>query len=132
VREELPTRGFRIIESHPDGKALAGPNEGAEIWRFEAVYVTTEQLRTLGSRYHRCAVCSPDVPDAPVLTKEQQVRASSLRRTHLGRRFRGIGELREFRCTADGWTLIGERGQLELSDDELAYYAKETHTRGGD
>lgn len=37
----------------------------------------------------------------------RHIRPESLTMKHLGREFPGLGQLIEFRCTADGWVLIG-------------------------
>lgn len=124
VRQELPAGGFQVIESYPDGTALVGANEGVDTWLYEAVYVTPEELLTSRRRYRRCGVCAPDVPDAPGPSLERAIRGESLRRHHLGREFRGIGRLREYRCTESGWTLIGVHGEMILTEDTVIYYAK--------
>lgn len=84
VREELPSRGFEILESYDDGLSLIGPAEGMYRRFYEARYVTLDELPFLG-RYRRCRVCAPDAPEGPDPVPVYRKKAESLGATDIGR-----------------------------------------------
>ncbi|WP_394194124.1 hypothetical protein [Microbacterium foliorum] len=84
VREELPSRGFEILESYDDGLSLIGPAEGMYRSFYEARYVTLDELPFLG-RYRRCRVCAPDAPEGPDPVPVYRKKAESLGATDIGR-----------------------------------------------
>ncbi|WP_353114840.1 hypothetical protein [Microbacterium sp.] len=84
LRQELPAGGSQFLETYEDGLALVGPNEGTERWYFDAVYVSLEELATVG-RYRRCKTCTPDAPDGPPKAQAYLKKASTLTRSDLGR-----------------------------------------------
>lgn len=123
VRQELPSRRPVILERYPDGTALVTEDEGVDTFLYDLYRETAAGLAKLGRKYRRCGMCSPDIAEW-VDPSRQAVRVDSLNTSHLGRPFEAIGKLQEFRCTADGWTLIGEDGQTLLPDRGVAYYVK--------
>ena len=84
VREELPRRGFAVLESYEDGLALVGPQDGMHRSFYEARYMTLDELPTLG-RYRRCRVCAPDAPEGPDPVPVYRKKAESLGAADIGR-----------------------------------------------
>lgn len=84
LREELPAGGFQVLESYEDGLALVGRNEGTERTYYDAVYVSLEELATVG-RYRRCKICAPDAPEGPPKPQAYLKKASTLTASDLGR-----------------------------------------------
>lgn len=84
VREELPSRGLKILESYEDGRSLVGPVEDVHRSFYEAQYVTLDELLSLG-RYRRCRVCAPDAPEGPDPVPVYRKKAETLGGTDIGR-----------------------------------------------
>lgn len=57
----------------------------------------------------------------------RSVRPESLTMKHLGRHFPDVGQLIEFRCTADGWVLIGSDATRTFEPDASIPYADGHH-----
>ncbi|QEA29890.1 hypothetical protein FGL91_15850 [Microbacterium sp. CBA3102] len=83
VREEH-AGGYEIFETYEDGLSLIGPARDVVQSHYEAVYVTVDELASVG-RYRRCRMCSPDAPDGPPRELVYRKKAESLGAADIGR-----------------------------------------------
>jgi len=74
-REDCPTIRHRV---------RGDLREGTERTYYDAVYVSLEELGTMG-RYRRCKTCAPDAPEGPPKAQAYLNKASTLTASDLGR-----------------------------------------------
>lgn len=123
LREELPAGGSRILETYEDGLALVGPNEGTERTYYDAVYVTLEELATVG-RYRRCKTCSPDAPEGPPKSQAYLKKAATLAAPDLGR-VTADGAIVRVEHSAEGTVVTLDSGVvLSLGEGETVAFPK--------
>lgn len=125
LREELPAGGFQVLESYEDGLALVGPNEGTERTYYDAVYVSLEELATVG-RYRRCKICAPDAPEGPPKPQAYLKMASMLTASDLGR-VTVDGTIVRVEHSAKGTVVTLDSGVvLSLGEGETVAFPKPT------
>lgn len=125
LRWEAPVGGYEVLETYEDGRALVGPNEGAEQTHYAAFYVTLEDLPHVG-RYRRCRVCSPDAPDGAGPIRVTHRRAETLAGSDVGR-ITVDGPIERIEHSRAGTTVTLENGdQLKLSPGETVSFVKQS------
>lgn len=115
VRDRFPHWDLKEIGQDATGASLYRESARWETSRYEAVYVTKEELLHSNLRYRPCRVCNPDVPSRNQ-PKPLAIHASDLKARHLGKSFFGWGTLERFVITGQR----SRNGQPEIFVD--AYF----------
>lgn len=115
VREESPRWDLTIIGQDATGASLYRESTEWDTYRYEASYLTRDELLHADLRYRPCRVCNPDIPSHSQ-AKPIAIHAADLKVHHLGKFFFGWGTLERFVITGQQ----DENGQPEIFVD--AYF----------
>ena len=112
VREELPSRDFTRIGQDATGAPLYRESTRWDTYRYEASYITRDELLHADLGCRPCRVCNPDIPSHSQV-KPIAIHAVDLKDRHLGKFFFGWGVLERFVITGQR----NENGQPEIFVD---------------
>lgn len=115
---------YEALGQDDEGRRIIAEFRGAEpTTYYSANYVTAEDIASRTTKYTRCRVCAPDVPEFQPSLRVVTKPAGSLLRTDLGRP--GVeGIPTSILHTTDMVTITYDTGHArELApDDEVAFY----------